>query len=56
MKHELTRRDFLKAAGAGAAGLAAAGMLGGMAFAEGEEGSPAFEEKVCRHRQRSRSD
>ena len=34
MGNELTRRDFLKSAAVGAAGLAAAGVLGGAAFAE----------------------
>ena len=38
MNKEIGRRDFLKAAVAGAAGLAAAGALGGAAFAEANEG------------------
>ena len=40
MSTELSRRDFLKAAASGAAGLAVAGVLGGSAFAEeGAEGA-----------------
>ena len=50
MSREIPRRDFLKAAVAGAAGLAAMGALGPTAFAEGEtaesakpfEGKPKF--------------
>ena len=47
MSKEIGRREFLKAAVAGAAGLAAAGALGGSAFAdEGQSGDPAaFEGK-----------
>ena len=41
MSKEIARRDFLKAAVAGAAGLAAMGALGPAAFAE-EEKAPAF--------------
>ena len=38
MSKEIARRDFLKAAAAGAAGFVAAGALGGgTAFAEGEK-------------------
>ena len=42
MNTELSRRDFLKAAASGAAGLAVAGVLGGSAFAEepASEGVP----------------
>ena len=42
MNTELSRRDFLKAAASGAAGLAVAGVLGGSAFAEepAAEGAP----------------
>ena len=42
MNTELSRRDFLKAAASGAAGLAVAGVLGGSAFAEepAAEGTP----------------
>jgi len=47
MSREIPRRDFLKAAVAGAAGLAAMGALGPTAFAEGEtaEGAKPFEGK-----------
>ena len=46
MNKEIGRRDFLKAAVAGAAGLAAAGALGGAAFAdEGQSAAPRFEGK-----------
>ena len=45
MNKEIGRRDFLKAAVAGAAGLAAAGALGGAAFAEEEAAAPRFEGK-----------
>ena len=47
MNREIPRRDFLKAAVAGAAGLAAMGALGPTAFAEGEtaEGAKPFEGK-----------
>ena len=41
MSNPISRRDFLKAAAAGAAGVAAAGVLGGTAFAEQEE-APKF--------------
>ena len=40
MSKQVSRRDFLKAAAAGAAGMAAAGVFGGTAFAEKEEGVP----------------
>ena len=46
MSNEIARRDFLKAAVAGVAGLAAAGSLGGLAFADEQEkrfeGKPKF--------------
>ena len=45
MSKEIGRRDFLKAAVAGAAGLAAAGALGGAAFADEGEDTVRFEGK-----------
>ena len=45
MSGELTRRSFLKSAAAGAAGLAAAGILGGGALAEEAAANPEFEGK-----------
>ena len=46
MSKEIARRDFLKAAAAGAAGIAAASVLGGVtAFAEEQENGKAFEGK-----------
>ena len=46
MSKEIARRDFLKAAAAGAAGIAAASVLGGVsAFAETEQGDNTFEGK-----------
>ena len=44
MNKEIGRRDFIKAAVAGAAGLAAAGALGGAAYAD-EDGAARFEGK-----------
>ena len=43
MANEMKRRDFLKAAAIGTAGIAAAGMLGAPVFASEEEKAAEFE-------------